>query len=92
MLDDVAEHQELENQLSGMLIESVGENPPFRGAGMHLFLSHCPSNTCQLGFQVPLLQVILSRVFPPHPVCLQAALPGAAVHEHYPQVEAVQIQ
>lgn len=51
-----------------------------------------PPNTCPLGFQVPLLQVVVSRVFPPHPVRLQAALPGTAVHEHHPQVEAVQVQ
>lgn len=51
-----------------------------------------PSNTCRLGFQVPLLQVLLPRVLPPHPLRLQAALPGAAVHEHHPPAEAVQVQ
>jgi len=43
-------------------------------------------------FQVPLLQVVLPRVLPAHPVCLQAALPGTAVHEHHPQTETVQVQ
>jgi len=41
---------------------------------------------------VPLLQVVLPRVLPAHPVCLQAALPGTAVHEHHPQTETVQVQ
>ena len=43
-------------------------------------------------FQVPLLQVVLPRILPAHPVRLQAALPGTAVHEHHPQTETVQIQ
>lgn len=51
-----------------------------------------PSDQCCLGFQVPLLQVIVPCVLPPHPICLQAALPGVAVHEHYPQVETGQVQ
>lgn len=55
-------------------------------------LSCCPSNICWLGFQVPLLQVVLSGVFSPHPVRLQAALPGTAVYEHYPEVKTVQVQ
>lgn len=61
-------------------------------AGPCAGLRSCPSDACWLGFQVPLLQIFVPRVLPPHPVCLQAALPGVTVHEHHPQAETGQVQ
>lgn len=43
-------------------------------------------------FQVSLLQVVLPRFLPAYPVRLQAAFPGAAVHEHHPPTQAVSLQ
>lgn len=42
--------------------------------------------------QVSLLQVVLPCFLPEDPVRLQAAVPGAAVHEHHPSAQTVALQ
>lgn len=52
----------------------------------------CFFNPAVCVLQVPLLQVLMPCVLSPHSLRLQAALPGAAVHEHRAASETGSVQ
>lgn len=65
----------------------------FLNLSRHRVICHISDDlVCVCVPQVSLLQVFLPGFLPEDPVRLQAAVPGAAVHEHHPAAQTVALQ